>query len=298
MATVTDSPSVVDPRFNDKRNEWIRYLSPNDGNNVLTQVHQMIYGTAVIRMVLEAIRIAPREEPSGTPRLNWLVLRSTIDWYFDSQFVAIRRVLDTGKGVFSLRRLVNDLRENNRLLTRKNLCHAAGVSFVHDPTKSEDEPHNDPWRIREWHAAIDRLCSVSPTNRSPDDAVPKSLFDRLSKRLDDAGKRIVAHVDEFVAHACKPECRKLTDRDKITLADLDAAHEVICRTCDFIDSFLLRNTSHAFLAIVCYDKFAHVDAPLVTTNQVASLDQHWRAYEDRTRDWGVDNLAWAIGPRE
>lgn len=316
------APPPKDPAFEAKRLDWIRCLDHKDPqtgkldrNCVLAQVYDLVWNAGAYRIVLEARRIAEKDE-RGTIKLHGLTHQLLDRCFYQSQLANIRRLMDTSplsgdRGVFSLKGLILNMQKNRAMFTRRNLFAAFEQSLDVETLRKamfdnlwerEQQGHHVselpvgcfPDFSDRLHQAVDSLCGTRPEDRRPDDVVAEAVFENLLSKLDTT-KAICDHVNKFLAHAATPESRALVDADgaKITYEKLWHAHETICRACQFIDCYLLRQTNHRFLAMAPGDLFKHIEQPLVTGSGIDDLRRHWRAYAKQTESWSEGSLEWA-----
>ena len=317
------APPPKDPAFEAKRQEWIRclaYKDPRTGemdrNCVLAQVYDLVWNAGVYRIVLEARRIAEKDE-RGRIKLHGPTHRLLDRCFYQSQLVSIRRLMDTyplagDKGVFSLKGLVLDMKKHRSMFTRQNLFAAFEQPLDVESVRKamfdylwerERQGHHVselpvgcvPDFSDRLHKDVDALCGVQPEARQDDDMVLEAVFENLEKKLDST-RDICGHVNKFLAHAATPESRARVDADsaKITYEKLWHAHETICRACQFIDCFLLRQTNHSFLASYPGDLLRYADQPLAAGEAIDRLRECWTAYAKKTESWGEESLTWVM----
>ncbi|MHC4441127.1 MAG: PGN_0703 family putative restriction endonuclease [Planctomycetota bacterium] len=306
--------------FRQKRDEWIRCLADTDDrNSLLNQLYWMTWNAAVFEVINEARRHAPTAS-SGDVKLNGMVHRLINTCFFESQSIAIRRLTDQGglkgkRGVFSLTSLIEDMKKNVHLLTRENLFLAEELPIDPEPIRKQrdeylqqknrdgEKPFSTPpelnsARIVRRHIEIDKLCEVSAENRSPYDTIKTKIFDAMLDKLNTC-QEVISHVNKFVAHAATPGSRATVNADDtgITLGHLRRAHEVLCRTLDLLDLYLLTRTNRRFLASAIFDKFEYIDRPLINTEKIEYLEEAWRRFEEETHKWSSNNLSWCLNEK-
>jgi len=306
----------MSPEFAKKHKEWVRCLGSDDRSAILQQVYPMIWNAAAFRVINEARRYAPQNE-RGEPRINGLLHVLLDRCFFESQMLAVRRQLDADglqgkRGVFSLRSLLDDMSTHRALLTREHFFASAkkvmdiAAAVAHEKAefrKMIEEGSGggwcsmeaDPLSIRELHETFDKLSGVAAPDRSPRDVVSEDVFDGLKRQLSRIEK-FIAPVNKLLAHAATPESRAVVPPKElaVTLGDLWHAHEIICRCCQFIDCFLLRQTSHRFLPLPGADVLAHLEVPLAEDRSKSVLRDAWTAFEAETESWAETPLSWVL----
>jgi hypothetical protein len=276
----------------------------------------MIWNAAAFRMINEARRHAPQNQ-HGAPCVNALLHALLDRCFFESQMLAVRRQLDDDglrgkRGVFSLRSLLDDLSEHRAILTRKNFFASARSVMDIDAAIAWEKAEfqkmieegsgsgwqsmaADPLSIRQLHETFDELSGVAATDRSPSDVVSEDVFVGLQYQVSRIAK-FIEPVNKLLAHAATPESRAFLPPEEldVTLGDLWHAHEIICRCCQFIDRFLLRQTSHRFLPLPGADVLAHLEIPLAEDRSKSVLRDAWTAFEAETESWAETPLSWAL----
>ena len=278
--------------LNEKFKEWQEWLLGDDIHSIKKQILAMIWDSAVFQSVNEARRYAPVDE-NDNPKLNG-TLHGFIDHcFFQTQALAIRRLLDKGpaigeKAVCSLYRLVRDMETNRALLTRQKILAALEYPYEYEEAFERDRESNGMkyFHAKSVHKNIDFLAGVSPNQRSPVDTVHAAIFAWLKARLDGC-EDIYTYVNKFVAHPATPDSRAAIGADeiRITLGRLFETHQIICQTAQFIGITLFYHDFGNFLVSCTYDQFEHFEKPWATDDTLAKLRDFWHQYENATETW-------------
>ena len=302
--------SNLDP-FKIKRETWIQCFSGKDRNSILNQIYQMVWNAAVFKVVNEARRIAPVNS-KGQTEINGMLHRFIDRCFFDSQFLAIRRLTDAAyelgdpkKGISSLVALLIEMKANVPLITRENLFLIEGLEYDYEAIQNRELEHvleqsksgvSTCWTsfkgsshdIRSRHEQIDALCGVDTDHRKPSDIIQGEVFDLLIKQIKEASKDVNLHVNKYIAHAATPDSREYVKADEVsvTLGHLWDAHKVICQVANFIDIYMLSRASHSFLPVPQYDHLEFIDKSLVSTAGVEVLSKAWHEFHKETDSWG------------
>lgn len=253
-----------------KRESWKQCLSGEDRNSIINQIYRMTWNAAVFTILNEARRIVPINA-NRQIEMNGMVFRFMDDCFFESQFLAIRRLtddvygLDGRKGVFSLPALLKDMKTNSNLMTRENLFLAEGleynyenirereIAFMHEQNKNGVgavfiPPELDSFLAKTRHEQVDFLSGVRPDNRTKQDTICIEIFDYLIQKIESVSNDIGIQVNKYIAHSATPESRACDNADEITIVlnQLKEAHKVICQIANFIDIHLLSSAPHFF----------------------------------------------------
>jgi hypothetical protein len=314
-------PPAIDRAFSVKRDEWIRSLDLKDPdtnnldrNCILSQIYDLIWKAAAFRIVQEA-RLVADKDSYGRLKLHGTTHHLLDHCFFHSQMSSIRKLMDPGamtgkRGVFSLKSLVSDMKKHRDMFTRRNLFAAFGLSMDLAAVREAERAYCRSQRqgvfhipreldadsVARLHDDIDRLCGVTSVGRHEGDTVSNGVFDSVEVRLAKTGP-ICEHVNKYLAHAATPESRATVKPNElaVTLAELWEAHEIICRICQFIDVYLLRQTSHSFLSIYPDNLFLYCDTPLLPQDRVAAVQARHAAYVSEISSWSDGEMDWVLG---
>ena len=291
-----------------KRKLWFEVLSGKDKHSVVHQITAMTWNAAAYQVVNKARRLAPAD-PEGGVQLNGMLHRLIDHGFFNTHMAAIRRLMDRSslegkKGVYSLVALLDDMKQNRELMTRKAIFEAEGRPYDYGPVRQrrlqygrqerkagERVPHVPRhlwWRDHERrHQDIDRLSATSQDNRQPGDTVLKDVFSNLRRKAVSASEHVVTYVTKFIAHAASPESRAdvRADEARITLHHLWKAHRSLCEVASFIAIVILGDSCPSFLPIPQYNHFKYIDRRLVDPSDVPKLQELWQSFERECHDW-------------
>lgn len=305
---MSNSPSISYGQFEAKRTEWVKCLSGEDRHTIVTQLVALMWNTATYRVINESRRLATPDGRDGIQQSG--LLHVFIDsCFFNSQMSNIRRLCDEydlvgRRGVFSLIALIRDMKKHCVLFTRRHLLMAENRYFDREKLvrDREDWFHQravaketagyvpselDLYGYDKRNAEIDELSGVTAASRSDEDSVSPNIFKSMEKRVVDACDLISEYVNKFIAHAASPESRQQVQADeaKITLGHLRDAERVLCQVTNFVAIYLLTRTTHTFLATPQYDLFRFIDRPLVTKDQIPTLQKVWDDFADEEQSW-------------
>jgi len=297
-----------------KRKLWLEVLLGRDRHSVVNQITAMTWYAAAYQVVRKARRLAPAD-PEGGVQLNGLVHRLIDHGFFNSQMAAVRRLMDTyplegRRGVYSLAALLDDMKQNRELMTRKAIFEAERLPYDYEPVRrrrlqyhrqkkeaGERVPHVPRhlwWEdSKRRHQDIDCLSGSSPDNRQPEDTVKEEVFKKLRSKGDLACKQVVTYVNKFIAHAASPDSRAYVEADeaRMTLDPLWKAHRSLCKVTSFIAVVILGDSCPGFLPIPQYNHFKYIDRRLVDPRHLPQLQELWQRLERKYHDWSQWTLA-------
>ncbi|MHC4792380.1 MAG: hypothetical protein ACYS8Y_13300, partial [Planctomycetota bacterium] len=119
-----------------KFEEWKEWLFGDDIHAIHRQVRNMIWDSAVFLSIIEARKRVPRDQ-AGNMQLNETVQAFIDKLFFETQATAIRRLLDKElsekkRAVFSLYRIIKDMRKHCHLLKRENILAVHGFPYDYE----------------------------------------------------------------------------------------------------------------------------------------------------------------------
>lgn len=282
-----------------KFKQWEDWLLGDDVHSIRKQIHNMTWNSAVFLSINEVRKYAAIDK-EGEPKLNPMVHRFINYCFFQTQAMAIRRLLDKRSDVVSLYNLINDMDNNCELLSRENILTIHG--YPYDYEAEEKRLFHRELRVKNGdvfaeghlkcahseciHKSIDAMLNTDAERRKPSDKIPKGIFEWLKQRCDRC-KEIPNYVNKFFAHSATPESRASIKADdiKITLGHILDAHKIICETAEFIGINILYQSFGNFLAVPQYAQFEHFDKPWATKETVRKLYKFWRSYDDDMNKW-------------
>jgi hypothetical protein len=289
-----------------KFKKWEEWLVGDDINSIKNQIHQMIWDSAVFQSIKECYKYAPKNE-KGEIELNGVVYQFISRCFFETQAIAVRRLLDERNDVISLYRLVNDIEKNRHLLTRQNILAVHDYPYdyeqekkrIYDEARGKIPPstcipmsqdYGKCYNSEYTHKFIDSLAGVDPSHRSPDDLIKPQIFEWLKQRFNRC-EEISKFVNKFLAHSATFESRGNLNSPEldVNLGQILDAHKIICQTAIFIGrrmGILSEDKGIGdVLAIPNYDQFIHFDKSWASKETIGKLREFWYAYDMQTRRW-------------
>jgi hypothetical protein len=279
----------------EKIKEWREWFSGDDPNSISQQIHWMNWNLIVFLAINEAYKIAPKND-AGETMLNGTIYSFFQHGFFLDFSLAVRKLLDKRKDVISLFRLIEEISNNQSLLTRKNILAAEELPYNYEAVFGNyQDDHRDECFTNATlslcrHKHIDEIAGVKKDKRSPEDRPTASLFPWLLSCFD-CCKPIKTYVNKFVAHAALPEDRTNWEADdiKITLGDIEQVNYILCSVAEFVGIYFLNKSLGNFSATPQFDQFEYMERPLIKTqNQKQQLHDWWIEYDRKRsqfKDW-------------
>jgi hypothetical protein len=302
----------------EKFEEWKNMLLGEDIHSIRNQICDMIRDCAFFRCINESRRYAAKDNKGNIKRNE--PLHSFINQsFFKTQLLSIRKLIDKDFNriqknkqytVYSLYNLIEDMKKNNALLTRKNILAAHNLPYDYEEAM-ECLRQNTPKikkgniQIQTWsgrnineiesskdiHRRIDSLAGVAADKRSPNDLVPDNILKQFDDKLTSI-EELCKYVDKYIAHSATPDSREaIPDEIKEALGKVLNAHKIICETASFIGNNLLFCGFGSVLHISQYgqfdqfDIFEYLDEPIASKETVEKLREFWEKYRAETEQW-------------
>jgi len=288
-------------RFREKLKRWKTFLSDEeDYHSVTNQLYRLFWDHAVFRSFNEAIGLSEKTNDVSTGRQK-TIIRLLDKNFMDSQAIAIRRLTDKDKKVFSLRRLFDEIKENTHLYTRENYVCYDGISYCDenpvDDSESDREKLQANYERYIRHVGYDFLSAKDKNNRSRDDKISTDVFAAIEKEIENDFEitgEVRTYVDKWVAHAEAARTRKKHAQvlDKISLWKFDECYKALIRIGKkialLLDDFLL-----CTVPIPQFDPLENWDKPLVTEKDLVILNEYWSERVGEIQKWDKEAT---IGP--
>jgi hypothetical protein len=173
---------------------------------------------------------------------NGVLYRYLLNGYLSFQYLAIRRLIESSpkdaekkfRGVISIRRLLDDMKNNSIFITRETFVCVDGLPYDYSEElqREEDEAlaadceysiwagwQKEPGigtKSKQRHRIFDRLSGIDEDYRQPTDSIAPDYWQQFYTELGETKlRRIKNYVDKYLAHAADPESiATLDDEDK------------------------------------------------------------------------------------
>lgn len=293
-------------KYKARRKEWIVWLY-EDRHSIMPQIVDIVRKSIVIRIVTKGIELAPKDSNNHS-KLNGLIWNTLTSQLMKSQAIAIRRLIEDycperhpkKKEVYSLKRLLEDMKFHAHLITRENIFAVDGVpQNLAEVRRQYDKyicnqqdgvAYNVPKevnirRAEEKHRFFDKIVGVTEESRSKDDCIKKHTIDGLIRQLSKC-KPIGIHVNKMIVHASSPFSRQEIDLDSInlTFGHLKEAEKSVCHVALLAEK-LVGKTTTDIIPRYLGDQFLYIDNPLVRTEDVAEISRTWQDFAEETSEW-------------
>lgn len=270
-------------QLRDKRQQWIDCLDGKDINSIRNQLARMTWNITAFRVLMEDVFDRAPDTEEGGKQVNWLLVELLKESFLASILLALRRLMDKAgidgkRGVISLWSLLKDISDHSHLMTRDAIIHLGPPG----------EKHGDLW-LQDWlklkHSLVDQLTETDEGSRSPSDRIPRSVFDRQSKTLQDKFKNVEKLINKEIAHAASPESRGSVKYDGILWSDPYDLHAELCKTSHFLQDIISETGMNSFLPVFQGDEFQYLSRPLISETECQRLADRWAKLVAEYESW-------------
>lgn len=283
-----------------KRRQWLECLHGKDPNSIRRQIEGLLWDLRSWWTINSARGLTPCDENGDVKGFG--LLHGLLNGCFvTSQMVALRRLCDppphnpkhkpvweTEKGVWSLVWLLDDMKDNACLLTRKAIFRAEKIRYNLKAMEREVERElRAPLASVELsvsqqrHEDVDLLAGVPSTSRTANDQVRVHLFEALRSRLETTCGDTLQKVNKFIAHAATPRTRPKSLSSSQTPAALFEAARVIKQTFDFVSNVVLGKACPLLPAVELVDNLEYIECPLVYKEHLPQVRRVWDETKER-----------------
>lgn len=299
--------------FRTKIEQWDELLNGDESHAISGQFSDMLWQDAAWRSANEARRFAGADGPNAS--VAPLVAAMLDRGYIAGQVIAISRLLERSnpkqpkKGVISLRRLLDEMREARDLITRENFVAQDALPYDWEAVQSAEvlkildraegnggvvvgwdvTTGPDAWDMaKSQHELFDQISGVVADKRDRSDLIEMTFFERLDALLgDQVFEDIMALRNKSVAHAADAFSRAQASglRTGIKLHEFARAHYLLLAVYQVLSVVLLGQWRGAVVPLPQYDQFAHLEGPFVAAARLPDLRAFWEAHNEEREEW-------------
>jgi hypothetical protein len=180
-------------KYRDLKAKWHGWVQ-SDQNQIWLQVFTMVSNDLAVRTIACAAENDPK-----SPLHNPLVAQTIIEGHQNAQILGVRRLMDDRGDVVSLRRLMREIKDNLKVLTREIYVSGDGLPYDLDqaaaaahasiapggprPPGAAFAPLRSPMGgylfAKQAHSRFDRLSRIPPNRRKRTDRIPKAWSSAL-----------------------------------------------------------------------------------------------------------------------
>lgn len=283
--------------FRAKRETWLEWLDNDEHHAIWTTISAMVW-TDVSFRTLTKLTFDDENSSLG----NSLVAEALINGHVATQVLAIRRLMDNGSDVMSLRRLIKDVRRHFDLFTRENyVCHD-GLPYdfedVQMKVMKEQVGRGPVWLATSgpeaWstsqmmHKQFDRLSGIDPSKRNREDRLPIVLIKTVEDWLDESGAGDLAKRSHaYLAHAGTRQSRERIAGLLVTTNKLTDAIRTLARVTEAVSAEILFASGrlNSLMPTPQFDQFENLDKPVMPADGMEKAQQVWETLSDEREQY-------------
>jgi hypothetical protein len=284
--------------YRDKRRSWLEWIGTDEHHAIFPLLSAMAWRDVSFRSL---IHISNGDSSSSLH--NPLLYEALVDGHVALQILAIRRLVDNGKNVISLRKLLDDMKTNAKLLTRENFVCFDGLPFDSKvaeervwSTRERDTVYwgsttgPDAYRHSQFaHEQFDKLAGINCKARSRNDRLPVSLLKKIESDLYAGPAYDLAKWSHaFLAHAGSKASRASIDESLVTLSKISSAIKSLARIAEKASS-LVRSGVGELMPHAQFDKFKLLNLPVMKSEEKKNVEAIWRKLSEE-RNHYLDEL--------
>jgi hypothetical protein len=217
--------------------------------------------------------------------------------YFSSQVLATRRLLDSRSDVISLRRLINDIRENRDLITREVYVSFDGTAYAPELPELEiqglqpaESPFSEWNRSRVRQERFDKLSKVLPDNRARDNKIHESVFSKMDNWINSSGaSKLITLSHKYLAHAAQQSSISTAIPTGLSFAEVEGIQKAVVQSMRVIyDIILSSGTYSEVVPMVPLGFFGKVWNGESLIESTARMNKQWDEMAEERNQWVRD----------
>lgn len=300
---VSDENRKALESYRSKRLLWQSWIDDDEHHAIWQVLQGMVWQDVVFRSLID---LAVNDSDSALH--NSLLTEALLGGHVATQILALRRLIDDGSTVLSLRRLLKDIKQNASLITRENFVCFDGLPYDCDKVREQEliamaqkggsggfwAERTGPkaWSASEaLHTQFDLMTDIDPANRRRGDTLPATVFKTVERSLLASGAEELAdwsHV--YLAHAGSPEARKGIAHLKVTSEKISQTTRALCRVTEAISLWILgiSGRSAAVMPVAQFSPFAMLDHPVMKPEARDNAFELWHRLADERNAYLAD----------
>lgn len=260
--------------FTKKQQAWKEQLNGKDRHAIWRRIADLLKYDAVWRTYNEARRIS-RVANDPSTGLTGSIIQVLDEGFFCLQVFEISKLVEKNwdkpeKHIYSLRRLLDEIKEDADLYTREAYVTFDGVTYEEEDAEN---PRLEPERSYR-HSRYDIISGFSESKRSKEDKLCEEYLNRIETEFH-AFVELKTYRNKYLAHAASPEHRPDDILDKITLAYLDRCYQALIKIGKMIELLLVDEILVCEVPVAQYDVLENWDKPAVASNDISKLRAYW-----------------------
>jgi len=290
--------------FRAKRDEWLHWLHEDEHHAIANQISAMLWSDAVFRLVNESRKQAA-DAGGEFATQSGIIARALDKGYVAEQVIAFRRLIESAakdpkKQVISLKRLLDDIKENSEMLTREMFVCYDGLPFENSKGAYYLPPPDEngvsfgyiettgpkAFGISELHhECFDKLMRPAAAVRARDDTIGDAFFEELYDMLKEAPfGEFRTYANKVLLHAADELSRGKSPIPGVNLEKIWVCHKAILRVANQL-SKVIRGSDTGGVPTPQFDVLEHWEAPFAPQAAFTDLMDKWQTENGQRDEW-------------
>ena len=292
MSEVVDQPRLAD--YLAKRAKWLSWYETGAGES--NSLQDQWFAMLLSEMSFRVVREEGAKDPTSILNVP-LVAHLLNSGYYSSQVLATRRLLDPRNDVISLRRLIDNLRENRDLITREVYVSFDGTAYAPELPELEiqglqpaESPFSEWNRSRVRQERFDKLSKILPENRARDNKIHESVFLKMDNWLDSSGaSKLITISHKYLAHAAQQSSMSTAVPTGLSFAEVEGIQKAVVQSMRVIyDIILSSGTYSEVVPMVPLGFFGKVWNGESLIESTARMNKQWDEMAEERNKWVRD----------
>lgn len=247
----------------------------DDPNSVRYQLIDLTYNDTIYRCFNEGLRL-----DTDNPKRPKAIVSLIHETFFASQLLAVRRLLDRGEDVHSLRKIFDIVNANRSLYSREGFIFAKQERISRNSSSWRQEAEKDF-----MHKLYDSVSNKRPDTRNDEDGLWMPHLEAIGKFLDKPSL-IHKYTDSFIAHAIKGKKHRLSvkDLEKVNLGNLQRLYQTISWLCYTLSRYIGELILFE-VPTVTFDQFEGWSGSFYAGSHDRHLTNYWNKRTSLVRSW-------------
>lgn len=293
MSEVIDQSRLAD--YRSLRAKWLSWYETGAGES--NSLQDQLFAMLLSEMSFRVAREEGAKDPTSMLNIP-LVAHLLSSGYFSSQVLATRRLLDRRKDVISLRRLIDDIRENRDLITREVYISFDGTAYAPElpeivipGLQPADSPFSEWNRSRVRHERFDKLSKVAPENRARNDKIDGSVFSKMDNWIESSGaSKLITLSHKYLAHAAEQSSISTAIPTGLSFAEVEGIQKAVVQSMRVIYDIILSSGIYSeVVPLVPLGFFGKVWNGENLIESATRMNKQWDLMAEERNQW-VRNL--------
>lgn len=273
--------------FVQKQKVWKEQLSGDDRHAIWKRVAELFQYDTVWRTYNEARRIS-RETRCPNTGLAGSIIEVLDEGFFCLQVFELSKLIeknwpDPKKHIYSIRRLLDEIKEHAELFTREAYVAFDDISYE---VKNGENPR---WELERSyrHCRYDVISDVTEAKRSKENKLSPDYLEKIEKKFN-AFANLKIYRDKYLGHAADPTNRTDAILSEVTLAYFDECYKALIRISKMIELLLVDEVLLCESPVPQYDVLKNWDKPAIASCDIPKLREYRSKRLEEIEQWNKD----------